>query len=202
MATYRRSKSKSPINRKTAPEIIRLLDFCYKKGVVDAFELEDDGLVRDWYDEIKGSGRYSLVGFEDEKFDWKRWRFFLMRWCRDNRLKSLGYDVVDNIRKVCGFVYVIIPMSMLFYMDGVRAWLDYPNEIGLALFKQSVRQKWEKGWPPTRTVKNDEYILQIQEHIYELRNHPMSGMENLADKNLDNFEYAMWQMTRPYAKIR
>ena len=194
---------KSPITRKSAPEIIRLLDICYKRGVIDACEMEDDYAVKDWYDCMKDGGRYGLVGFQDEKCDWRRWRFFLIRWCRDNRLTSLGYGCVDSIRTASGFVYVLIPMSMKFYMMGARDWLKYPNDIGMALFKATPRQKWEKDWPPSRMMRNDDYILQIQEFIYELRNRPLDGMKNVTERALDNFEYAMWQMTRPKGgKIR
>lgn len=195
---------KSPITRKSAPEIIRLLDFCYKRGVIDASEVEDDLAVRDWVDSIHKSGRYGLVGFPDEECDWKRWRFFLLRWCRENRLSTLGFEYIDGIRKPTGFQYIIIPMTMRFYLQGVIEWLEYPNELAMAVFKGRARIRWTNRVPRNmKNMKTDDYISLIQEYIYELRQYPMAEMKKLANSTFDNFEYAMWQMTRPKnAKIR
>lgn len=190
---------RSHINHTSAKEIIRLLDFCYKKGVVDACGVEDDLAVKDWLDAMHKSGRYGLVDFPDEECDWKRWRFFLLRWCRENRLSKLGFDYIDGIRKATGFEYVIIPMTMRFYLQGVKEWLEYPNEIGIALFKATTRQRWTPKVPSTmKNMRTDDYISLIQEFIYEFRQYPMVEMEDdFPQSCLDNFEYAMWQMTRP-----
>lgn len=193
---------KSPITRRSAPEIIRLLDFCYKRGVVDACEVEDDIAVEEWYRSMIGSGHYGLVCMEEEECDWKRWRFFLLRWCRENRLSSLGYNYIDGIRKPTGFLYLIIPMTMLFYLLGVKEWLDYPNPLGMAIFKSKVRMRWPKD-SLIKNMKNDDYISIIQEFIYKLRKNPMVEMKKIQPSTYDNFEIAMWQTTRPeHEKIR
>jgi hypothetical protein len=193
---------KSPITRRSAPEIIRLLDFCYKRGVVDACEVEDDIAVEEWYRSMIGSGHYGLVCMEEEECDWKRWRFFLLRWCRENRLSSLGYDYIDSIRKPSGFWYLIIPMTMRFYLLGVKEWVDYPNPLGMALFKSKIKVRWPKD-STIKNMRNDDYISLIQEFIYELRKSPMEEMKDFSSKSMDNFEIAMWQVTRPqYGKIR
>lgn len=194
----------SKITRASAPEVIRLLDFCYKKGVVDAAAVEDDLAVQDWLDAMHKQGKYGLVDFPDEECDWKRWRFFLLRWCRENRLSRLGFEYIDSLRKVSGFEYVVIPMTMRFYLQGVKEWLEYPNELGLVLFKSKYRQRWTDRVPQTmKTMRTDDFISLIQEYIYELRQYPMEEMVDFPSSNYDNFEYAMWQMTRPRnAKIR
>ena len=194
----------SKITRASAPEVIRLLDFCYKKGVVDAAAVEDDLAVQDWLDAMHKQGKYGLVDFPDEECDWKRWRFFLLRWCRENRLSKLGFEYIDSLRKVSGFEYVVIPMTMRFYLQGVKEWLEYPNELGLVLFKSKYRQRWTNKVPQTmKVMRTDDFISLIQEYIYELRQYPMEEMVDFPSSNYDNFEYAMWQMTRPRnAKIR
>ena len=195
---------KSHITRKTAPEIIRLLDFCYRRGVVDAAEVEDNMAVESWLSDIHKSGRYGLVGFPEEECDWKRWRFFLLRWCRENRLSSLGFDYIDGIRKASGYEYLIIPMSMRFYLQGVKEWIEYPNETALIFFKSKPKQRWTNKVPETmKNMKKDDFISLIQEFIYELRQYPMAEMDDFPSSVLDNFEYALWEMTRPInVKIR
>lgn len=194
----------SPITHKSALDVVRLLDFCYKKGVIDACGVEDDLAVQDWLDATHKKGKYGLVDFPDEECDWKRWRFFLLRWCRENKLSKLGFDYIDGIRKVSGFEYVVIPMTMRFYLQGVKEWLEYPNEMGIAIFKSRYRQRWTNKVPKNmKNMKTDDFISLIQEFIYEFRQFPMDEMTDLRDSALDNFEYAMWQMTRPRnAKIR
>ena len=195
---------RSPITRKSAPEIIRLLDLCYKQGVVDAAEMEDDLSVKDWLDETVESNRYGLVCVDDPKCDWKRWRFYLLRWCRDNRMSTLGFDYIDNIRKASGIGYIIIPVSFKFYLRGVRDWLQYPNEMNMALFKSKGRLRWgAEATSMSKILKNDDYIFIIQEYVYELRNKPTVEMRKITDRTIDGFEYAMWQTTRPRrGKIR
>jgi len=185
-------------------DIIKLLDFCYKKGVIDACSVEDDLEVRDWLDAMHKKGRYGLVDFPDEECDWKRWRFFLLRWCRENRLPKLGFEYIDCVRKVSGFEYVIIPMTMRFYLQGVKEWLEYPNEMAMAIFKSKTRRRWTNKVPDTmKTMRTNDFISLIQEYIYELRQYPMEEMVDFPSSALDNFEYAMWQTTRPLnAKIR
>lgn len=188
---------RSHITRKSAPEIIRLLDYCYKRGVVDASEVEDDLAVQDWYDETIDSGKYGLVGSPDEECDWKRWRFFLLRWCRENRLSSLGFDYIDGVRRARGFEFLIIPMAMRFYLFGVKEWLDYPNPSLIGMFKAKPKFRWSPSVPQQmKNMTKDDFISLIQEFIYELRNKPMEGMKDVAPRAMDNFEYAMWQMTR------
>lgn len=195
---------RSHINRTSAKEIVRLLDFCYRKGVIDAYSVGDDLSVQDWVDSTYKQGRYGLVEFPDDECDWKRWRFFLLRWCRENRLTSLGFNYIDGIRKAAGFEYLIIPMTMRFYLQGVKEWLEYPNSAGLALFKSRYKQRWTNKVPQNmKNMKTDDFISMIQEYIYEFRQYPMPEMTEMTDSCMDNFEYAMWEMTRPTnAKIR
>jgi len=195
---------KSHITRTSAKSIIRLLDLCYKKGVIAAASVEDDLAVKDWVDSMRNTGKYGIVDFPDEICDWKRWRFFLLRWCRENKMTSLGFNYIDSIRKPCGFEYVIIPMTMRFYLQGVMEWLEYPNILALALFKSRCRLRWTNKVPKNmKTITTNDFISMIQEYIYELRQYPMEEMVDFPQGALDNFEYAMWQTTRPNnAKIR
>ena len=194
----------SKITRKSAPEIIRLLDFCYKRGVVDACNVGDDLAVQDWICDTHKKGKYGIVEFPDEECDWKRWRFFLLRWCRENSMPRLGFDYIDGIRKVSGFEYLIIPMTMRFYLQGVKEWLEYPNELGMVMFKSKPKQRWTNKIPKSmKNMRTDDFISLIQEFIYELRQYPMEEMLDFPASNYDNFEYAMWQMTRKVnGKIR
>ena len=119
-------------------------------------------------------------------------------------MPSLGYDYIDNIRRPGGFEYIIIPMTMRFYLQGVKEWLEYPNDLGIELFKENSRRRWTNKIPaPMRNMKTDDFVSLIQEFIYEFRQYPMKEMANMPPSALDNFEIAIWETTRPVnAKIR
>ena len=109
----------SPITKKNGTDLLRLMDYCFKRGVVDSCEVGDNYAVQSWYDEMLHSGRYGLVGFPDEEFDWRRWRFIIHKWAREQRFPYACTDYIDGIRKAQGMGFVIVPMTMRFYLMGV-----------------------------------------------------------------------------------
>jgi len=193
---------RSPLNLKTAPEILRLFDSCFRRGVIEACEAEDDFAVKEWFDATFHQGKYGLVSFPEESFDWKRWRFMLLRWCREERMSTLGFDYIDGIRKVSGFQYMVIPMTMRFYLMGVQEWLEYPNELAMAFFKTNRKIHWSDKVPKfMRAFRKEDYIAYIQEFIYEFQNFPMEEMHKLGPKAMVDFEMVMWQITRPKTSL-
>lgn len=194
---------KTPITRRNAQEIISLLDFCFRKGVLSAYEVGNDWQVKDWYDERLGNWSYGMVDYPDEEFDWRRWRFFLLKWCRENRLSMTTYELIDGVRVVQGMSYVLLLMTMRFYLLGVKEWLEYPNGAALAIFRSRRKQRWSNKVPEhMKNMKNDDFISLIQEFSYEFRSNPVGDVAKLKQNAFTSFEMAMWTMTRRlHAKI-
>ena len=183
----------SPITRKNATDLLRLLDYCYKRGVVDASEVGDNYAVQDWYDEMLHSGKYGNVLFPEEVYDWRRWRFTINKWAREQRLPYSCTDYIDSIRRAQGIGFVIVPMTMRFYLMGVGEWLEYTNDFALAMFKGKRCVRWTNKVPPhMKNMKKADFILLIQEFSYEFKQYPTKEIEGLAEGTLADFELAIW----------
>ena len=132
--------AKSPLNRTTAPQVVRLFDYCFRQGVTDASDFGDDIAVQEWLDRRLADGQYGLLSGYDEVFDWKRWRLVLYRWCRMGRLGGIGERYVDQIHRYkATSAFALLPMAMRFYLMGVEEWLAYPNQNNMAQFKQTKK---------------------------------------------------------------
>lgn len=198
---------RSTVNKTTAKQIIRLLDYCFKMGVVEACYLEDDYAVKDWLEEHKPLWTYGSLSEPETPYDWQRWRYTLFRWTRLISLRHLGETYIDLIRKSMGFHYALLPLSMRFYLMGVEEWIDYPNRQKIELFVNTLYVHWKPMKPATlQNMRVDDYISYIQEFIYELGKLPEEDRDKVCKVSLANsFVQALWQFTRRYtthAEIR
>lgn len=188
---------KSLLNRTTAPQLVRLLDYCFKRGVLDAAELEDDYKAKDWLEARKKDWKFGLV-YEDETIDWRRWRFFLLRWCRLARLGKLGETYIDRIYSK-NIYFVCLNMTFRFYMMGVEEWLEYPNRNNTQIFKQESKIHWKPVPQYLRKISTDDFISYLQEFAYEYQNIEEAAKEdNPSDAAMASFCRSVWQLTRKY----
>lgn len=191
---------KSPINRTTAPQIIRLLDLCFKQGVRDACEMEDDFTAKEWLEEKLADGGYGTLPEKDFEFDWRRWRYTLYRWCREYKLGSVSdvcIDRMDRYRNTMAFV--LIPVSMRFYLMGVEEWLEYPNPNNMALFMQNKKTHWKPVSPHLKVMTTSDILSLVQGFSYEIQD---KGFEKFIPRSrFDDFGRALWRCTQRYNVI-
>jgi len=191
--------SKIPLNRTTAPQVIRLFDTCFKQGVLQAMEFGDDYAAKEFLDRHKAAGDYGLI-YDDEKFDWRRWRFVLERWCREFRIGSIVDTYLDSVyvrsSSRRNFLFAIIPISMRFYLMGIEEWLDYPNPGGAELFRNTRRIHWKPVPQHLRVMTTADIRSYVQEFIYERQKMALEG--DLTDNQYDEFSLVLWKMTQKY----
>ena len=191
--------TKLPLNRTTAPQVIRLFDSCFKRGVLDACAQDDDYGLKDWVEAHKSSGSYGLV-YDDENFDWKRWRFTIERWCREDRLGSVGDVYLNSIHvrreSSRNFLFAVIPMTMRFYIMGVEEWLAYPNPLNTEIFKHTKKIHWKQVPKHLRNITTNDFLSILQEFIYERQRMHLEG--DLTERQYDSFSIAMYRFTRKY----
>ena len=192
-----------PLNRTTAKQTLLLFDICFKQGVFDAMYEEDDYAVKDFVDRHKSDGSYGLL-YDEEDFDWKRWRFVIDRLAREHNLRSLSEQYLNSpyIRKNSkNFMLAVLPMTMRFYLFGMEEWLEYPDPVGkgTVIFKSTPRMHW-KPMPKHMVIMNNVDLLSyLQEFIYERQKLKLEG--DLTAKQYDSFSIAMYNLTRRYATI-
>ena len=208
----------SPLNRTTAPQVLKIFDYCFKQGVFDAYELGDDYSAKEWMEDRKADGGYGLLSDMETPYDWRRWRFTLFRWCRNARMGSVGETYIDRIVKVSNYLFCVVPISMRFYLMGIEEWLEYPNQTNIQIFKQTKKIHWKPVAPHLRTMTKDDFITCIQDFVYERQKFHKRIQEDYSeeeanrilsrdatDKSYDNFVKAVWALTRPsqlYAELR
>lgn len=199
---------KKILNRTTARQALRLFDYCFKMGVLDARDVEDDYLVQEWYNTHRPEWSYGLLSAPDAVFTWQRWRHTLYRWCRNTGLRTLGETYIDMMRRRAqSCLFAIIPLTMRFYLMGVEEWLAYPNRANAEVFKMNLYVHWKPMRPASlKLIRTDDYIAYLQDWSYEFRDLPLNVQKNLCkDTFFDSFTQAIWQLTRTlttYGKIR
>lgn len=209
---------RSPLNTTTAPQVLRLFDYCFKQGVLDACDLGDDYEARDWLNERKEDGGYGLLSDKDTPYDWRRWRFTLFRWCRNAHIGSVGETYIDGIRTASNLLFCVVPIAMRFYLMGIEEWLEYPNSTNTLIFKQTPKIHWKPVAPHLKKITKDDFISYIQDFVYERKKFhekvKADWPEEIATPLLnrdasysayDNFAKAMWTYTRTpkkYGKVR
>lgn len=187
-----------PLNRTTAPQAIRLFDSCFKRGVLDACAQEDDYGVKEWLERHKAAGDYGLI-YDDENFDFKRWRFTIERWAREDRLGSIGDTYLNSMylrRKNSNFLFAVLPMTMRFYLMGVEEWLSYPNGISIEIFKHTKRIHWKPVEKHMQNMTTADFLSYLQEFVYERQR--MGLEDDLTESQYDSFSIAMYKFTRKY----
>lgn len=192
-------------NKKVAVQLVRLCDYCFKMGVIEACELEDDYAAKEWMDTKLEDESFGLLSDIGVDYDWRRWRFALFRWSRNANLTFVGENFIDMIRTKTQFYFVALPIMMRFYLMGIGEWLDYPNRSHLTIFKKSPRAHWKPVAKHLKEMRVDDFISYIQEFVYQ---HEAKETVKKAESNYfassptirqyQSFSMAMWQMTRRF----
>lgn len=196
--------NKMLLNRENARQVLRLFDYCFKQGVIDAMEYDDNYTAEEFVDEVKENLFYGLLGEFGMQTDWKHWRMILYRFCRMANLPRVG-AYVDAVRKL-DFQFCVIPMAMRFYAMGVEEWVEFPSPTNMAIFKVTPYIHWKPMKSHMRHMKVDDFISYVQEFCFERRYVAEEARKKDAkDFHYEGFCQALWQLTRKdftYGKIR
>lgn len=187
-----------PLNRTTAPQVVRFFDVCFKQGVIDAYNYHDNYGAKDFLQRFKESWDFGVLG-EPEDFDWEMWRFTLYRWARYNRFTRFAQEHIYSIVRK-DYLWYMLPFCMRFYLMGIEEWLAYPAPTKLELFKKEFRVHWKPVLTQVRKMSVDDYISYMQEFTYEFRRSPYSQGENrkMSPRTMDAYCMAIHDLTRKY----
>lgn len=157
------------INASIAREMIALVDFCYRKGIEDAYRVEDEGLAREFIEKTSQVGVYGFLREDGATMDWKEWSLRLMSQARmtfwngamSRYLLLIGGRVNQN------HLGVFIPVAQVFYNKGVRDYIENPHSADYLLFQEKTRVFWTaKG---LKNINNRRYIDEIQLCCFDLK---------------------------------
>lgn len=187
-----------PLNRSTAPTVIRFFDLCFKQGVYDAYDFADDYGAREFLEKHREAWDYGVLG-EPDDFDWEHWQFTLYRWGRANRFTKFVQTFIYGITTK-NLMWYVFPFCMRFYLMGIEEWLANPNPTKLELFRHEGKIHWKVMPNSLRKMTTNDYISYMQEFVYEFRRSPLSEGENriMVPATMDTFCAAMHDLTRKY----
>lgn len=179
------------INRQTARMILKLFDCCFKRGVIDASEVDNEHWCHEFIEARHTQRDFSLLDVTDI-YDWKEWRMILARWCRYSRNMKLCPEYLDRVYKE-NYYWSIFPIAMDFYILGIQEWLEYPNPYKLELFKFTPSVHW-KPMPRKNLEKLtiDDKVSYIQQFAFDRERLDPEG-----NGKYTNFAQDMWAYTRP-----
>ena len=185
-----------PLNRTSAKQIVRFFDLCFKQGVIDAYNFADDYGSKEFLDKHTESWDFGVLG-EPDDFDWEMWRFTLYRWARHNHMMMFSENYIFSIVRK-NYLWYLLPFCMRFYLLGISEWLEYPNPVGIALFKQNGRVHWspQKNSSLQRITVND-FISYMQQFVYEYRRTP-DETKTMNPGTMDGYCQAIHDLTRRY----
>lgn len=187
----------SPLNRSSAPQIIRLCSVCFKQGVLGAYDMGDDYAVQEFVDSHESSWTYGVLG-EPDDYDWKMWRFSLYRWCRNSGLVKFAEDYLYEVKKY-DHLFCPIIFSMRFYLLGIREWLAYPNPVGIERFRKNSNVHWDPKI--AKKITRTEVLADIQDMAYKYRRLPESA-KTVPDATIVDFSAALFALTSPVSTVR
>jgi hypothetical protein len=189
----------NPLNRTSAPQIIRFFDLCFKQGVIDGCNFTDDYGAKEFVEKHKGAWDFGVLG-EPDDFDWQMWRFTLYRWARYNHMTPFAENYIYKIVKK-NYLWCLLPFCMRFYLMGIEEWIQYPNEAALERFKHESRIHWapQTNSSLRKMTKSDihSYMLQF---AYEYRRAP-EEVRVMNVLTMDGYCQAVHDLNQKYVKI-
>lgn len=179
------------INRQTSRMILKLFDTCFKKGVQDAYEADNEHWCQEFIEARHTRGDFGLLDVTDS-YTWGEWRMILARWCRYTKNMKLCPKFLDRIYTT-NFYWAIFPIAMDFYILGIKEWLEYPNPLKLEIFKYESSVHWKpmprKG---LQKMSTDDKVSYVQEFAYE-----RERTDPDAHGKYTSFAQELWAFTRP-----
>lgn len=157
------------VTRDTILRMIGLLDWCYRLGVKQARELNDEGLAREFLDKVSQTGVYGFLNEDGITMGWKEWTLRLMAKARMtswNGAMTRYFSLIGS-RPNQNYLGAFIPVSEAFYAKGVRDLIDNKQSFDYALFQEKTRVfLTAKGF---QNINVRRYVDEIQLCCFDLQ---------------------------------
>lgn len=186
---------KTVLNRTSGPNIVRFFDVCFKQGVIDACETGNDFTCREFIDLHKEDWSFGILG-EPNDYDWRVFRFSLYRWARNARMTGFAENFIYKISTKC-LVWCFFVYCMRFYLMGIQEWLDYPNPVGLEIFKNTSMIHWKQMPKHLAKMTKADIITSMQEIAFEYQRWSEED-KPVSDTLMDSFCVATFDLTRSF----
>jgi hypothetical protein len=194
------------INYQTIPAILALFDSCYKRGVVNAFQIDDVNAAQRFVSDMRKPSLYATLCDTDifgrlsegRRYTFEKWRVLLAVWCRGQlRSKTINQylETAVNERTCNGVIY---PLCMDFYLQGIYHYSNNPL-TDLTVFahtKNAMLLPSKTGKRPFKIRTPDDWLHEIQVLCMERAEMEDERTDEdkvrVAKKSYDNFAQLAW----------
>lgn len=129
------------IDIKTLNIIFNIFNTCYKAGVMDAEDIGDAEMYASFEREVSVPGVYGRIN-SFERYDINGWRIMLLQMLFKNSDAHKKFLIRAEINK--DFINCVFPISLEFYLMGIRDFNTYPTIHDFSLFDNTKFQRWTR----------------------------------------------------------
>jgi hypothetical protein len=157
----------------TAPALIEMFDACYKNGVIQARQLDDEGEAQDFIDQYSEGEEFAILCDVDMfgrvkpgPFELKlvQWRRKLMYWTQTASKRLLVIEFLNSVPKLGNFAGVAYIVAKKFYLQGIYHYINNPTN-DLEVFvntRNAVLQRHAKAARTRKVRTTNDWIQEIQ----------------------------------------
>lgn len=170
------------ITTQVARSIISLVDYCYRLGVFDAYEVGDEGLAREYLGEVSKVGVYGFLNDDFQAIDWEEWMLRLLAGARNTSWRSVMASLYSMVGKRPNNSYIgaFVPISQMFYAKGVRDYSNYSNSCNIEVFRGRTKTQWTARGLISFSIPR--YADEIQLACYDLARRDEKAIEEAESK--------------------
>lgn len=156
------------ITTHVARSIINLVDYCYRLGINDAYDVGDEGLAREYLSVVSQVGVYGFLRDEMQTMDWNEWMLRLLAETHSSSWHGEMFRLYSLVGKRPNSSYLgaFVPVSQVFYAKGVKDYYDNPKACEIAVFRDKPRVLWTSRG--LQGIKPPRYADAIQLACYDL----------------------------------
>lgn len=186
MTRPKRPDNDTAMTRQRAILLLRLFMACYKRGVTEAHQANDEGLCREVIEQTSQTCTFGLVSAK-VKADPVYWQLRINDIADDAKL-YLPWDryCASMGRYGCNYLSVAMVLCQCFVNLGMEHYLDNPHSCDFALFSAQSRAWWTKDG--IKSADSSRIVQTAQNFCYDRIDVDASGGKGA----LKEFHYKMF----------
>ena len=154
----------TPINYYSARSLMRLFDSLYKLGVEDAISIGNESQCEEFCERMYKAECFGRI-VNDYSYSWREWKYRLTQIVYDEVMyRKQGLKFFDCISSYSSYLACVMPISMDFYMKGLKDYAKYPNSQNWIKFKDKGFTLWGKV---PRKTNMDEFVRLLTGFCYD-----------------------------------
>lgn len=154
-----------PINTSSARGLMALFDACYKMGVEDAIEINDDIQCTEFCDKMYGAEKFGRITL-DYEYDWREWKFRLCQMvCTLDKSRTQCLRFFETLTTYNNYLACALPIAMDFYLMGIRDYAKHPFHEGWVKFENTPYTLW--NYNGSRALKIQDFVRILTNFCYD-----------------------------------